>query len=611
MDDDYPFISSNEFVKKPEYKGFITHSHYISMRDGVKIAFELYIPKKLPSNKKIPTVLVQTRYWRAYRYKIPFRWLIKDARIPVIVKGLTSYGFAVMWVDVRGTGASFGTRSYPFSDEEIEDTREIIDWIVRQSWSDGNVVTYGNSYSGTMSELTASLCHPAVKGILTKHNPWDFYLHAVFPGGCFNEKFMQYWSDLGRALDMTEGKGLVALKPFDPKMARLATLAVKSVKPVEKDKNFSSLKKVAQIHKENKHPIDYFGIVNNRDDPMNEEGMTVDKISTFSKKDKIEKLGVPFYCWGSWQDSTTANMIILRFINYSNPQKAVIGDWEHKQLHRASPFHSYKESAVPNQKEQIRDWVKFYNDCITNHFNSDKILYYYTMGEEKWKKTTVWPPLNQKMTRWYLSKNNILSKTRPETSEGADDYEVNYESTTGIRNRWYTLLSVPVIYPNREEKDSKLLCYTSDPLEEDIEITGHPIVTLFLKSTHEDGMLHVHFEFLDLNGKIHWVTDGQLRLIHRKISSEKPPYKNIPGVPYHSFKKKDVQPLIPGETAEIKFALYPTSIVLRRGFKIRIAIGGADKDTFGRYPEDGTPIITIERNNVNTSYIDIPIIKKD
>ncbi|MHA1379786.1 MAG: CocE/NonD family hydrolase [Candidatus Helarchaeota archaeon] len=611
MKNNYPFKFNDYSVKEPEFKGFSMESQYIVMRDGVKIAIDIYLPKNLPLDRKVPTVLVQTRYWRSFRYKIPFRWLLKPPRMPIIVKMLTSYGFAVVWTDVRGTGASFGTRSYPFSEEEIKDGGEIVEWIIKQPWSSGNVVTYGNSYSGATSELTASTNHPSVKCILTKHNPWDFYLHAVYPSGCFNLKFIQYWSDLGKALDQTEGKRLNIIKSFDPKTARLATLAVKSVQPVEKDKKANSLKKVAQIHKENKHPIDYFGVVTYRNDPINEQGTTIDSISTFSKKDKIEKLNLPFYCWGSWQDSTTANMIILRFLNYSNPQKAVIGDWEHKALHRANPYFKHNAKAQISQKDQIRDWIKFYKDCLNGKCSADKTLYYYTMGEEKWKKTTIWPPKKQKLIPWYLEKNNSLLKSIPQNDSGSDNYKINFESTTGIRNRWYTLLSVPVNYSNRKEEDSKLLCYDSKPLTGDIEITGHPIITLYLKSTHEDGMIQVHFEFIDKKGDIHWVTDGQLRLIHRKVSSERPPYTQIPGVPYHSFRSEDAFPLIPGEVAEIKFALYPTSILLYRGSKIRIAISGADKDTFERYPEEGNPTITIERNKNYSSLIELPIIQKD
>jgi hypothetical protein len=600
-----PFEFDDESVKDPSYKGYITKSHYIEMRDGVKIAIELYLPQDLPADKRIPAILVQTRYWRAYRFRIPFNWLIKEPRKPKVVKYFTMYGLAVVWIDVRGTGASYGNREYPFSENEIQDARDIIDWMIKQAWSDGSVLTYGNSYEGATSELTISLGHSAVKGAIIKHDPWDFYLHALFPGGVFNEKFITYWSNLGRELDQTKGKAVLQMKPYNPGFARIARIAVKGVKPVNENKE--ALSEVAKIHENNEYPIDYFGKVNYRDDLI-KENLTIDDISIFSKKSEIEKSKVPMYTFGSWQDSTTANATILRFINFSNPQKAIISDWCHRDQNRASPFFHHKDAADPNKKEQMIDLVKFYKDCLNNILPHEKTLYYFTMGEEKWKKTTKWPPKNQKMSSWYLNENHSLSKSKPD-KKGSDNYIIDYESTTGIRNRWYTLLSLPVKYPNREKEDDKLLVYTSEPLEEDIEITGHPIVHFFLKSTHEDGLIQVHFEFLDEKDIIHWITDGQLRLIHRKISEEKPPYKMI--IPYHSFKKKDIMPLVPNETAEVVFALYPTSILLKKGYRMRIAIGGADKDNFQRYPEEGTPKLTIMRDPEQASYIEFPIIRNN
>ncbi len=604
MDENYPFRHNDESVRKPKYKGYTTNSVYIKMRDGIQIAAEVYLPKKLPENTKVSTVLAQTRYWRAYNFKWPIKWFMKPPRQPWVVKGLTSHGLAVVWIDVRGTGASYGTRPYPFSEEEIKDGAEVINWIINQPWSDGNVVTWGNSYSGVTSEMVSLLNHPAVKGIIAKHNPWDLYMHAAFPNGVFCKGFIENWSNLGRALDTTKGKNLAVMKAFDLWLGRLASIAVHGVMPVD---NEHSLEEISQIHQENSHPIDYFERVKARDDPLNDQGATIDLLSAFSKKQIIEKAGIPFYTFGSWQDSTTANAVIHRFLNFDIPQRAVITDNCHRDKFRASPFFAKKAHAKPDRPDQIRDWVMYYRDCINRKSKPEKILYYFTMGEEKWKKTTTWPPANQQLIRWYLDKNNTLSQVMPQEKSGVDDYTIDYDVTTGIRNRWYTLLSLPVEYPNREEADKKLLCYTSKPFEQDIEVTGHPILNLFLKSTHEDGMLHIHFEFIDEKGKVHWITDGQLRLIHRKISLETPPYKMA--IPYHSFLRKDMHPLIPGEIAEVIFALYPTSIVLKRGFRMRIAIAGADKDTFGRYPEEGIPTISVERNSEYSSYIDLPIIR--
>ena len=54
----------------------------------------------------------------------------------------------------------------------------------------------------------------------------------------------------------------------------------------------------------------------------------------------------------------------------------------------------------------MKDLVAFYNDCLDEEANSEKVLYYYTMGEEKWKKTSIWPPKGQVFQKWYFSNNN-------------------------------------------------------------------------------------------------------------------------------------------------------------------------------------------------------------
>ncbi len=601
MQNDQPFIST----LKPKYKGYCVSSYYIETKDGTKIATDVLIPAPSQINQKFTSILIQTRYWRAIALKKPFNRLVKFSTNPLICKGMVKYGYIIVTVDVRGTGASYGTQKYPVSETEVSDGRAIIDWIVSQPWSNGSVVTWGNSYSGMTSELAATLNHSALKCVLTKHNPWDLYLNAMFPGGVFNQAFIGYWSNLGKNLDQTKGWALIAFKPFEPLMGTLGPKLVKGVKPVVDDEKI--LEEVATIHSNNNYPIDYGTIVTFRDDKANEDGTSVDSISTFTKREKIEKLNIPLYTWGSWQDSATADFVISRFMTYKNPIKAIIGDWDHIALKKANPYYSHKVKVKPTKKEQVKEWIDFYEKCIAGAA-PEKALYYYTMGEEKWKKVTNWPPQGQKTMKWYLNEKNALTVTEPENPDGKDEYKVNFEATTGIRNRWYTLLSLHIFYPNREEEDSKCLIYTSAPLENDLEITGHPIVSLYLSSTHSDGMIHAHLEFLDEKNVIHWVTDGQLRFIHRKISTETPPYNIF--VPYHSYKNKDNWPLIPGEVAEIKFGMYPTSILLRKGFKLRLVIAGADKDSFARYPKEDNPTLTIERNNNHPSLLELPIIQK-
>ena len=58
-----------------------------------------------------------------------------------------------------------------------------------------------------------------------------------------------------------------------------------------------------------------------------------------------------------------------------------------------------------------------------------------------------------------------------------------------------------VIYPDRSEADAGLLTYTSDPLAEDMRVTGDPVVTLYASSTATDGNFIVYLEDVDETGR--------------------------------------------------------------------------------------------------------------
>jgi hypothetical protein len=80
--------------------------------------------------------------------------------------------------------------------------------------------------------------------------------------------------------------------------------------------------------------------------------------------------------------------------------------------------------------------------------------------------------------------------------------------------------------------------------------------------------------------------------------------------PFHSFKHKDGLPLVPGQIAELKFGLLTTSTLVRKGHRLRVAIAGADKDTFVRVPAEGFTQISVERNAQHPSSIRIPLVPR-
>jgi len=104
---------------------------------------------------------------------------------------------------------------------------------------------------------------------------------------------------------------------------------------------------------------------------------------------------------------------------------------------------------------------------------------------------------NTEAQTWFFQADHHLSPEAPNDETGFDVYHVDFNATSGMNNRWHTGLAGPVIYPDRAKEDRRLLTYNSAPLEHDLEITGYPVVTLYVASTEEDGAFFVYLEDVD------------------------------------------------------------------------------------------------------------------
>ena len=194
-----------------KYKGFKYKSTYLTMPDSIKIAVDYFLPKGMKKGTKVPTVIYLTRYVRSLKIKFPLTFV----KNPVLtlpseaeVKYFTSYGYAVVIVDVRGTGASTGKRQMEFSPAEVKDGAHVVDWIIAQPWSSGKVGVTGISYLGTTAELLLVNQHPAVKACIPRSNIFDLYGHITFPGGIRQGPFVSIWGFTTTSLDQNNFKPL-------------------------------------------------------------------------------------------------------------------------------------------------------------------------------------------------------------------------------------------------------------------------------------------------------------------------------------------------------------------------------------------------------------------
>jgi uncharacterized protein len=556
----------------PQYKDADARSLYLTMHDGVRLAITLYLPQGLPADARIPALMNLTRYWRGQA----------GQNVAGIEKFYITHGYAVVLVDARGTGASFGVWTTPWSPAEIADAGEVVDWIVAQPWSNGRVGAYGNSYSGNSALLLAVPNRAAVKAVIARHYEFDEFTDVPYPGGLFNEWMVKAWNEGNQQLDTTPG-----------------------VRPVDEDTEQKLLQAAQREHTANMDVYKAAQTVTFRDDKN--FGGTIDDFSVMAHRREIERAGTVLNTWGGWFDAGTADAVIKTFLTFSNPQRAVIGPWNHGATQNANPYFGPTSERLFLTQEWLR-FVDHYLKGIATDMSQERVLYYLTMGEERWHATRQWPVAGTTPTRLYMAADNLLASSAPKETTGADTYKVDFEATTGAQNRWRTQLGGPVKYSDRAKQDRRLLSYTSQPLAADTEITGYPVVDLFVTSTRTDGAFYVYLEDVDESGKVTYLTEGQLRALHRKISKDAPPY-NSP-VPYHSFKRADAQPLVPGEVAELKFGLLPTSVLIKKGHRLRVAIAGHDKSVFARIPAEGTPVITVARNRRYASAIELPVVRR-
>lgn len=581
---------------------------YLSPQDGPRIAIDVWLPVTLEAGQKVPTVMETTRYVRDTSPGLLTRlqWRLSGgANDDLNVESFNQAGYVVVYVDAPGSGASFGVRPIEWAPAEIEAMRMVVDWIIAQPWSNGRVGAYGESYTGNTAEMLAVAQHPAVKAIAPMYSDFDPLFYLGMPGGVFHQGFVEKWSTLIQAQDANDYCTMYEMSGYNCVIGKLFATGIK---PVDEDRDGRLLAEALASH-QSANVYQALQGITYRDDPFGESGLSIEQVSPYGGYSAaIQESGIPMYVRVGWLDASMVNGALSRYLTFSNPQQLVIGPWAHGGLSRADPFSPANTPVEPSQEEQVQWLIDFFDTFLKDAGSGTPRheISYYTMNGGGWRTTTTWPPAGMTPQVWYFGPDHTLVPQAPGSENQSDAYTVDFSATTGDSNRWWTQLGgLDVIYPDRADADALLLTYTSAPLSSDIEITGSPVITLYVSSTADDGAFHVYLEDVAPDGRVTYLTEGILRALHRHISTDQPPYAQLG--PYHSFLRADGAPLQPGQVSTISFDLYATSIILRQGHCLRIAIAGADAGSFARYPAEGTPVLTFYRDGQRPSQLVLPV----
>lgn len=227
-------------------------------------------------------------------------------------------------------------------------------------------------------------------------------------------------------------------------------------------------------------------------------------------------------------------------------------------------------------------------------------LTFSTLGTDQWQTVNSWPPEGVGVRRWYPNSGGGSAELAEEAQTVR--YLVDPTASTGASNRWLAMdLGEPPAYPDRRVADEALLTFSTPPLPTNLYILGFPVAALRLATSGTDGAVFVYLEAVAPDGRVTYLTEGRLRLCHRKTTGPADPADL--GVP-RTFARADRLEVTPGQFLDLDLDLLPISARVQAGQRIRIAIGGHDADGFTRYgPPDET--FTIELGD--HTYLELPL----
>ena len=504
-------------------------SQYVPMRDGVRLAVDVYLPDGVA--RPLATIVEQTRYRRQLLFRDPARNTRPSP--PGSLAGFLRAGYAVVVVDVRGTGASFGHRTTEFSPAEVRDGWDVLDWIVAQPWSNGAVGATGVSYPGTTAELMGTLGHPALKAVAPRFSVYDLYADVVFPGGIFLEPFMRSWGDMVARMDANQ---------FD-----VPGGPVLGVRPVDGPHGDSLLALAIAEHARNANIFEQVQGLEARDDTA-ADGFTFDDVSPHARYDTLSRR-IPIYSWGGWADGFS-NASITRYLDQPSPgSRLIMGPWNH------GGAWSYYPGSRPVRSEfnQVGELLRFFDHHLRGMdtgIDDEPPIHYFTTGSNEWKAVDEWP-VAVRQAIWM-----------PAPAQRADTLwlAVHPALGTGLQSRWNTILGGgAVAYPPRMANDTTgqlHLPLLDGPLRAGATLTGSATLRILLGEGRQGATLFAYLEEVDSTGRGHLITDGQLRV---------------------------------GDATRVEIPLLPVSHRFAEGSRVRVVLTRRDVDHFTAAPP-GPPL---------------------
>jgi hypothetical protein len=467
---------------------------------------------------------------------------------------LARRGYAALRVDVRGTGSSRGIAEDEYVLQEQLDGVEIIEWLSSQPWSSGNVGMFGTSYGGFNSLQIAMHRPPALK--------------AICP---------MYFTD-NRYTDDCHYKGGAMQMLYDMATYGLS-MAVCNALPAYPEAVGADWASTWEQRLEKNEPWLLNWLDHQTYDDYWKQG---------SLCEDYEAIQCAVYLIGGWRDGYT-NCNPRTFQHLSCPKKLLIGPWLHAQ----------PDIGVPGPNvDHLHEMVRFFDHWLQGVDNGvmdepSITLYVQTYDlpradrEETsgyWRHELDWPPDRMTERTVHLSEGSALQAEPPE--DGAVE-EYAYNPSVGTAFGMFSAASPYILPVDQRLEDPYSPGWTSEPLDEPLEILGRPTAILHVAVTTDVATVVTRLIDVAPGGAAALVTKGILNLTHRE-SHENP------------------TPVVPGQVYQIAVDLDATSWRFAPGHRIRLSLAGADFPNTWPSPKPYTAAVHL--GGERTSRLVLPVV---
>jgi len=567
--------AQDKVLEELESIAIIDQKVMMPMRDGIRLATDIYRPK---TDKKVPIIFSRTPYnFNSWGDGERRTWTAKKA-LEVVKRG---YAYVVQ--NERGRYYSEG--EWDILGVPLTDGYDAFSWMKDQSWSNGKVGTIGCSSTAEWQMAVGALDHPSHAamvaqgygagvgriGDINEQGNWyrggaEQMLFFSWLYGVEHDKFKPRIPAGATQEDLIRISRFYDLAPENPKIDMAEALSHLPIQDILKNIN-------------GKHEIFDKMIVRKPNDKAWFEGGIY--------HDDME-LGVPSFWFASWYDvSITPNLALFNHVRNNTKDKAirdnqylVIAPTLHCRYTRATENTIVGERSVGdarlNYDEQIYGWFDLWLKGEKNDFK-DKTprVQYYTMGSNKWQSSETWPPENAKLTTYYLNSdgraNSLYGDGKLTTAKASNDSpdSFTYDPMNPVPSYGGNVcctgnaIKGGSFDQQQMETRNDILVYTSDVLQEGVEITGFIESTLYVSSDAKDTDFTIKLIDVYPDGSAYNLDETIQRVRYRE------------GYDKEVFMEKD-------KVYKVDLTPMSTSNYFKIGHKIRIEISSSNFPRFAR-----------------------------